>query len=336
MIKILTGTSSATLIVLLFVVAGCGEKVALPPTEVISLFDDVILHFTPDDSTHYDSPFASARDKGRVMVTYREFSGPITAHKATLELSLRPIRKGIREVHDRWDRAGWIRLVKSGTEAVELIRFMTSYGGETRHSADVSRILPLLNGHCEFEVFVDTWVSPAWEVDVNLILEAEAYATSGGPTWTEGLIFPDGGLNAEQPSHTATISIPASTRRTELALISTGHCTDGRDADEFIPKDNVILIDGQEVFRWRPWRDDCGELRALNPYCARWADGSWSSDYSRSGWCPGDIALPTLFDATPWLAPGDHTITWLVENIRPRDADGNHGYWRVSASASGW
>ena len=99
---------------------------------------------------------------------------------------------------------------------------------------------------------------------------------------------------------------------------------------------SVIQIDGIEVFRWRPWRDDCKELRAANPYCAKWADGSWSSDYSRSGWCPGDIALPTLFDAGTWLSPGEHTVTWLVENIRPKDNEGYHGYWRISASVSGW
>ncbi len=314
----------------------CGQPVPEKQALEIDLFRDVTVHFTPDDSTRYDSPFASARDNGRVMTTYREFTPDTPRGRATLELQLHPIRKAIREVHDRWDRAGWIRLVPAEGEPVELMRFMTSYGGETTHRADVSRIVPLLKGHCEFEVFIDTWVSPAWTVDVTLELESASYEMAPTPRWTRGLIYPAGGLDPETPECTATLRVPAGNRHVELSLISTGHCTDGRDADEFIPKDNVLLIDGTEVLRWRPWRDDCGNFRAVNPYCARWSDGSWSSDYSRSGWCPGDITLPKIFDATEWLPPGEHTVTWRVEDIRPRDEAGNHGYWRVSAAASGW
>lgn len=324
------------LFLILILAWGCSEPVAEPPTRRIPLFEDVTLHFTPDDSTRYDSPFASARDNGRVMTTYREFTPGAPAGRATLELTLRPIRKAIREVHDRWDRAGWIRLVPDDGAPIEMMRFMTSYGGQTHHSVDVSRILPLLRGHCEFEVFIDTWVSPAWEVDATLVLEPATYEMPAAATWSRGLFFPKGGLDPDTPGCTTRLTVPEGTRRVELALISTGHCTDGSGADEFIPKDNVLRIDGEEVLRWRPWRDDCHELRALNPYCAKWADGSWSSDYERSGWCPGDIARPEIVDATAWLPPGEHEITWIVEDIRPRDADGNHGYWRISATASGW
>jgi hypothetical protein len=130
--------------------------------------------------------------------------------------------------------------------------------------------------------------------------------------------------------------VPAGLRRVELAAISTGHCTDGTDADEFITKDNVITVDGREVLRWRPWRDDCEKLRPLNPYCARWSDGSWSCDYERSGWCPGDVSPPNIVDLTPWLTPGPHEVAWRVEDIRPANAEGHHGYWRVSAMVTGW
>jgi len=39
------------------------------------------------------------------------------------------------------------------------------------------------------------------------------------------------------------------------------------------------------------------------------------------------------------LAPGPHTFTWRVEDIRapdPADPDAHHGYWRISAAAVGW
>lgn len=316
--------------------AGCGESVAPPPAVTVPLFSGVTIHFTPEDSARYDSPFASARDKGRVMATYREFPPRQGPARVVLNLAVRPIRQDIRSVVDRWDRAGWVRLRKPGMTPVELCRFMTAYGGEIRHAVDVTRVLPLLDGHCEFEVFIDTWVTPAWTVDAELVLQPQRHGGVDAPAWAAGLLFPDQGLTAERPEVAATVVVPAGIRRVEVAVISTGHCTDGTDADEFITKDNVLLIDGREAYRWRPWRDDCRQFRDVNPYCARWSDGSWSSDYSRSGWCPGDVSAPVIVDLSGFLGPGEHTLAWRVEEIRPKDPAGNHGYWRVSAAASGW
>ena len=323
----------------LVLLAGCGERVVPPAPVVTPLFRDVTLHFTPDDSTRHDTPFASARDNGRVMTTYAEIPVATGPRHLTVRLALRPIPKDIRNVHDRWDRAGWVRLVPADGPPVELVRFMTSYGGATDHEVDVTHLVSLLRGHCRFEVFIDTWVSPAWHVDVDLVATAAPLGGLDVPTWAVGAVFPDGGLNAEYPESSARVVVPPGLRRVAVAAISTGHCTDGRDADEFISKDNVLLVDGVEVHRWRPWRDDCGELRHLNPYCARWSDGSWSSDYSRSGWCPGDVSRAEMIDLSRWLTPGGHILTWRVEDIRPArpdDPDGHHGYWRVSAAVVGW
>ena len=325
--------------VVLFVLAGCGERVVPSSPEVVSLFHDATVHFTPDDSTLYDSPFASARDKGRVMVTYQEMDTGRGPGRVLLKFSVQPIRKDIRNMVDHWDRAGWIRLVKPGMAPVEMTRFMTAYGGAISHEVDVTHLAPLLTGHCEFEVFIDTWVSPAWKIDAELLFVSDAVGGTNTPAWATGALFPDGGLTAEKPEVTTEVTIPEHTRWVEVAAITTGHCTDGSDADEFITKDNVLLVDGVEVYRWRPWRDDCEDFRIVNPYCAKWADGSWSSDYSRSGWCPGDVADPVFVDLSEWLTPGRHTLTWKVEGIRgmdPEDDEEHHGYWRVSASISGW
>ncbi len=328
--------SFCALLALTLALVGCRQTVTHTEPEVITLFEDVSVHFTPEDSTRYDSPFASARDNGRVMTTYREFTPRQGPARVMLQLEVEPIRKDMRNMHDRWDRAGWVRLIKPDMAPVELCRFMTAYGGAIEHEVDITRVLPLLEGHCEFEVFIDTWVSPAWKVEVELVITPQPYGGVNPPQWTQGVFFPDGGLKSEQPATSAQVVVPEGNRRIELALISTGHCTDGQDADEFITKDNVVLVDGQEVFRWRPWRNDCTEFRAVNPYCAKWSDGSWSSDYSRSGWCPGDVALPEVVDLSAWLTPGSHEIVFLVEDIRPANAEGQHGYWRVSGALSGW
>ncbi len=334
----MTGKLSTALMMAFFLVGviGCGEAVKAPAPHTTSLYNDVTIHFTPDDSTAFDSPFASARDNGRVMSTFHEFPAAGGPERVTLNLTVSPIRKDIRNMHDRWDRAGWVRLIKPGMAPVELCRFMTAYGGQITHEVDITRAAPLLTGHCEFEVFIDTWVSPAWTVDANLVFTPDETGVVNPPQWSLGALFPDGGLTAEKPEATATVIVPERTRWVELAAITTGHCTDGTDGDEFITKDNVILVDGQEVYRWRPWRDDCGEFRAVNPYCAKWADGSWSSDYARSGWCPGDVAEPEFIDLSAVLTPGEHTITWRVENIRPKNDEDHHGYWRISSTVSGW
>ncbi len=159
----------AILVVVLLIMAGCGERVLPPEAEVITLYRNVTVHFTPDDSTLYDSPFASARDKGRVMATYLEMPGIPGPGHVSLRFAVRPIRKDIRNMVDRWDRAGWIRLVKPGMAPVELVRFMTAYGGAIEHEVDITHLAPLLTDHCEFEIFIDTWVSPAWKIDADLV-----------------------------------------------------------------------------------------------------------------------------------------------------------------------
>ena len=47
-------------------------------------------------------------------------------------------------------------------------------GTTAKAEVDISHVAPLLQGHCEFEVFIDTWVSPAWVVDVELVIAPAA------------------------------------------------------------------------------------------------------------------------------------------------------------------
>jgi hypothetical protein len=132
------------------------------------------------------------------------------------------------------------------------------------------------------------------------------------------------------------VEVPPGAQRVVLRYFSTGHCTDGIDADEFVSKPNVIAVDGVVVVRFHPWRDDCRQFRDRNPYTSHWADGTWSSDYSRSGWCPGTEVLAHEFDLTDHLTPGPHQVRFTIEDMRPKDDQGQYGYWRVSACIVGW
>ena len=276
----------------------------------------------------------TADDSGRLAaatVRLPELEGP---HRIHVLLTVKPIPKSEREVYDRWDRAGSIRIV-TPSGPVEVVRFITSYGGRTEHDVDVTELAPLLRGEAVFQAFIDTWVSPAWRVDLTLrYIPVKEYDNA---IWAAPVFLTDSCNDEEMPrGREVAVEVPRGMARVVLRYISTGHCTDGIDADEFISKANVISVDGVVVARYHPWRDDCRRFRDRNPYTSHWTDGSWSSDYSRSGWCPGVEVLPMEFDLTDHLTPGKHRIRIAVEGMRPKDAKGNFGYWRISAAMVGW
>ena len=126
-------------------------------------------------------------------------------------------------------------------------------------------------------------------------------------------------------SLTATVYVPEA-KRVRLRYISTGH--GGWDGgDEFTPKRNTILIDGKPAFTYTPWREDCGCYRRFNPVSGNFWNGMSSSDYSRSGWCPGTATQPVYFDLPP-LEEGYHTITIAIPQGEP--LGGSFSHWAVS------
>ena len=126
-------------------------------------------------------------------------------------------------------------------------------------------------------------------------------------------------------SLSVTVYIPEP-KNTRLRYISTGH--GGWDGgDEFTPKPNTILIDGEPAFKYTPWREDCGCYRLFNPVSGNFWNGISSSDYSRSGWCPGTATQPVYFDLS-YLKPGIHTIIVTIPQGEP--LGGSFSHWAVS------
>ena len=303
--------------------------------KLVPVFRDAALHFHADSSGKFATRGVAVEDKGRVARVTIALPGSTRPQRIAALVTLRPVPKTDRDVADRYDRAGNVRLAIDGAPDLEIVRFMTAYGGRTDYEVDVSHLAPLLRGTRTFRAYVDTWVSPAWRLDFSLrFTPADSFPA---PAWAAPLYYSEN-FNAERNAggESATVTIPPGLSRVVMKYVSTGHCTDGRDEDEFVSKANVISVDGVVVARFHPWRDDCRQFRELNPYCARWTDGSWSSDYSRSGWCPSQEVPPVEFDLTDHLTPGPHTVRFAVEGMRPKDKDGNHGYWRLSACLVGW
>ena len=114
-----------------------------------------------------------------------------------------------------------------------------------------------------------------------------------------------------------------------LRYISTGHGGWG-EGDEFVPKQNTILIDGKPAFTHTPWRQDCGCYRDLNPVSGNFWNGLSSSDFSRSGWCPGTATQPVYFDLMPWADGKEHTMTVAIPQGKP--VEGMFSHWAVSGA----
>ena len=127
-------------------------------------------------------------------------------------------------------------------------------------------------------------------------------------------------------SLTVEFELPENVSNLRLRYISTGHGGWG-GGDEFNPKENVIIIDGEKVFTHTPWRCDCATFREMNPVSGNFWNGQSSSDLSRSGWCPGTATQPVYFDLS-FLKPGKHTITIAIPQ---GDDEGNSfNHWMVS------
>lgn len=123
-----------------------------------------------------------------------------------------------------------------------------------------------------------------------------------------------------------TFNLDQSLKNAKLRYITTGH-GGWANGDEFLPKKNTILLNGNEVFSFTPWRQDCGSYRLYNPASGNFENGLSSSDYSRSNWCPGTLTNPILIDLGD-LEKGTHTIVVKIPQGAP---EGNSfSAWNVS------
>ncbi len=316
------------------------------PEQTIDIFSGNDIHFNMEEPGKFASEEVISEDNGRMISRNITLPALKKQTRITAHLEIHPIPKDDLNMHDNWDRAGSLRLSREGAPDIEIVKFMTAYGGESVYDVDVSHLAKVLQGKCTIKGFIDTWVSPAWKVDLSLTYETVEDSTGEeiyidyvyNPDWVQGVMLEDS-FNDEKMGENGVeveVTIPDGMKRLVMNYFVSGHCTDGNGADEFVPKDNVIYIDGKSVYRFQPWRDNCTQFRAKNPYTRRWSSGFWSSDYSRSGWCPGDKVDPILIDVTDYLTPGKHKILFMIENMRPKDENGNFGYWRVSSHLLGW
>ena len=259
---------------------------------------------------------------------------------------------------------------------IELMRFMTPFGvgyyneheiGQKRKpvyidkwadcvtwAQDITDLYPTLEKEAYVGVFIDTWTPEGYVVSVDLDLKESQISCDALPkrkvmpllntVYYIGQSYPD--IFARQDLE-MEFDMPKAAKNVRLKYIVTGHGGHS-GGDEFVKRQNIVSIDGNEVLNFIPWRDDCASFRRFNPGTGVWLikrlamyidkegysekmveEPLGSSDLSRSNWCPGSDVVPeeTLVGD---LAAGKHTFKVSIPEAEPVDGH-KLNHWLVSA-----
>ena len=236
---------------------------------------------------------------------------------------------------------------------VELVRFFTSFGAghfndkvqidglkwteENYYKQEVSELRDRLQGDVLIGAFIGNYDKGGHIVSLDLLAYPGDYEWDETPCHQHSVplfntcnVMEMSGQNYGRlfatDSLEVTFEIPEDVENVRLRYISTGHGGWG-GGDEFNPKENVIFIDGLKMFIHTPWRCDCATFRDQNPVSGNFWNGISSSDYSRSGWCPGTATNPVYFDLNN-LKPGKHTMRIAIP--QGKDEGGSFSHWMVS------
>lgn len=241
------------------------------------------------------------------------------------------------------------------TSPIELMRFITPFGighynsqvqvyntvwlDSVTYKQDVTNLLPALEGDVWFGIFIGCYDKGGHNVSLNLKYYPDDIPQEPAEVsneWIQPLIFTTNIMEAasqeyatifENDTLQVTVDIPDGIKSLTLRYISTGHGGWG-GGDEFNKKMNFIFADGKLIYSYIPWRDDCGMYRNYNPASGNFPNGMSSSDFSRSGWCPGSTSVPVDIPVTD-LKPGRHTFSVYIPMGKPEGT--SFSAWNVSA-----
>jgi hypothetical protein len=242
---------------------------------------------------------------------------------------------------------------------VEVMRFITPFGvrhyneqvkvqgltwaDSVMYKMEVTDLLPVLRGEAWIGVFVGNYDAGGHEISLTLRFHPnrrEEAAQASPRPWllplcnTVNVLEMAGqeyGRIFERDTLSVDFELPPGVEKLRLRYLTTGH-GGWENGDEFNPRVNTILVDGRVVANPVPWRSDCASFRRNNPASGNFWNGLSSSDFSRSGWCPGATVNPLIFPL-PGLTPGKHRISVAIPAGAPEG--GSFSAWNVSAVLTG-
>lgn len=259
---------------------------------------------------------------------------------------------------------------------IELMRFMTPFGvgyynedeiGQKRKPVyidewadsvtwvqDITDLYPTIEKEAYVGIFIDTWTAEGYVVSMDLDIKESKISCDALPkrkvmplmntVYYIGQSYPD--IFARQDVE-MEFDMPKDAKNVRLKYIVTGHGGHS-GGDEFVKRQNIVSIDGQEALNFIPWRNDCASFRRFNPGTGVWLikrlsmyigekgyaekmieEPLGSSDLSRSNWCPGSDVVPEealIGD----LSAGKHTFKVSIPEAEPVDGH-KLNHWLVSA-----
>lgn len=218
---------------------------------------------------------------------------------------------------DTYDRIGGVKVRNYRGEWMELFRYITPFGVQCEDDVDVSDYTTLLQGLVEIEYYLETWNGSG--SNPNLIFTF----TKGTPDYLYADVdeiwfgtYAFGDYANQQPVPTVTYPFSENAQAAKLKLTTTGHnwssasiggnAYNTGNAAEFYEATHHILVNGQNRFDQHLWRT-CNP----NPAGCTGQQGTWI--HSRSGWCPGSIALVWDYDLTEYVAAGQAELFYQFD-----------------------
>jgi GLPGLI family protein len=234
---------------------------------------------------------------------------------------------------------------------IELMRFFTPFGihqynyislkdkewfDKALYRQDISDLNTYLsNNEYWIGTFIGNYDKGGHKVSVNITIHNQE-----GNEKSEKLIMPlfnttnimemagqnYGSLFDNENGLIVEFTLDKAIKNAQLKYITTGH-GGWENGDEFVPKENTFILNGNIIHAFTPWRQDCGSYRLYNPASGNFNNGLSSSDYSRSNWCPGTVTNPTYINLGD-LPAGKHTLQIKIPQGKP---EGNSfSFWNIS------
>ena len=350
----------------IFLIVSCSQEEKVTDKNLI-VFEDQKIIFDAD-LTNNDTEIIRTLGSGRVILKKIELPETKNFHSAkaviTLESTGDPWDKsGSFFILPESDIDNL-----SEVASLELLRFITPFGvghfnnkeniqklkpsyiprweDDITWEEDISHFLPILKGQVWVGLYIDTWSNEGWNVDVSFKFD-QYYTNTHKPPKT---IFPllnttpmfpgQSGYDkfATQPIK-KTFKLAKDHDSVRLYYLTTGHGGHS-GGDEFVKRLNVISLNDKVIKEFIPWRDDCASFRRFNPSSGVWmTEVEWkgeiieeriaSSDYSRSGWCPGSKVSPVIIELGN-LKKGEHTISISIPEAQETTKE-FFNFWNVSA-----
>lgn len=225
---------------------------------------------------------------------------------AYLNVSCPPVPGGC----DDWDRMAYIQVKDPSGNWVEIIRYVTPYGKACNHDLDVTDFASLLQGKVEMRMYIETWGTGGWEMD--LFFEYFPGEPRHPYSYVQELwqgTYNFGDPANLQPLDTATVGVGPVANEAHIRLVTTGHGwgdNNTSNAAEFYHAIHHLQIDGDDTFEQDLWTDCYPNPDGCN-------NQSGTYKYDRAGWCPGVIARPYLYDVTNHLWHTPFQVSYIFQ-----------------------